>query len=225
MPYRKIVFAAKEIYHILNRGVAQTPIFFSPKEYQRFLDLLDFYRYANPPLSFSRYNRLAQGEREKFIKSLKEKSLVLAEIFAYCLMPNHFHLLLKQIEDKGIPKMLANLQNGYARYFNLKHKRQGPLFQSMFKAVRIETEEQLLHVSRYIHLNPSSSYLVEIKNLPFYFWSSFPEYLGKRSPTFTNPRSVLSLAGGKERYEEFVYNQAEYQRKLNKIKHLMLENL
>lgn len=158
MPYRKVIFSNDEIYHVLNRGVAEASIFVSPKEYLRFLHLIDFYRFARPLLSFSHYNRLSQKGKEKFMENLKKKNSVLVEIFAYCLMSNHFHLLLKQIKNKGIPKMLANLQNGYARYFNLKHKRRGPLFQSMFKAIRVETDEQLLHVSRYIHLNPSSSY-------------------------------------------------------------------
>jgi putative transposase len=224
MPYRKILFATDEIYHILNRGIAQAPIFSSPKEYLRFLSLVDFYRWSNPPLCFSHYNRLTKEEKEKFMDNLKKRSSLLVEIFAYCLMPNHFHLLLRQIKEKGIPKMLANLQNGYARYFNLKHKRQGALFQAMFRAVRIETDEQFLHISRYIHLNPSSSCLVEIDNLSFYLWSSFPEYLGKQPVGFVNGQTILNLIGGKEKYKKFVFNQAEYQRELDKIKHLSLEN-
>lgn len=224
MPYRKIVFANNEFYHVLNRGVAETSIFLSPKEYWRFLHLIDFYRYANPQLSFSHYSRLSQREKQKFMENLKKKDKLLVEILAYCLLPNHFHLLLKQINDNGIPKMIANLQNGYARYFNLRHQRKGPLFQSMFKVVRIETDEQFLHVSRYIHLNPSSAYLVKIKDLSSYPWSSFPEYLGKQPSSFINSEPILKLIGGKEKYEKFVFNQAEYQRELNKIKHLSLEN-
>lgn len=223
MPYRKVVFANHEFYHLLNRGVAQAPIFSSTKNYQRFLDLIDFYRYENPLLCFSHYNRLTKNKKKKFLKNLREKHAVLAEILAFCLMPNHFHLLLKQIRDKGIPKMLANLQNGYARYFNLRSKRRGPLFQSRFKAVRMETEEQLLHVSRYIHLNPSTSYLVKIDDLSSYPWSSLPEYLGKHSFPFINPETILGLAGGKEKYKDFVFDQAEYQQELAKIKHSILE--
>jgi len=221
MPYRKVVLATNEIYHVLNRSVAQIPIFLSTQEYQRFLQLIDFYRYATPPLSFSHYSRTSLKEKEKFRSNFKEK---LVEIFTYCLMPNHFHLLLKQLKDGGISKMLANLQNGYARFFNLKHQRSGALFQSMFKAVRVENDEQLLHVSRYIHLNPTSSYLIKIKDLPSYQWSSFPEYLEQQPPIFTNPQFILKLAGGKNRYKQFVFDQAEYQRELNKIKHLALEN-
>lgn len=223
VPLRKVIFANNEVYHVLNRGVAQSLIFSSTKEYQRFLNLIDFYRYINPSSSFSYYSRLALKDKEKFLKNLKKKG-ELAEIFAYCLMPNHFHLLLKQLKNKGIPILLANLQNSYARYFNLKNQRAGPLFQSRFKAVRIQTDEQLLHVSRYIHLNPTSSYLIRIKDLSSYPWSSFPEYLSERESIFINPRFILELAGGKTRYRKFVFNQAEYQRELNKIKHLSLEN-
>lgn len=221
MPYRRVVFATGEVYHILNRGVAQAPIFLSPKEYKRFLELIDYYRFSDASLSFSHFSRLCLKDKEDFRNNLKEK---MVEIFAFCLMPNHFHLLLRQLTEGGIAKMLANLQNSYARFFNIKHQRSGALFQSMFKAIRIETDEQLLHVSRYIHLNPSSSFLVKIKDLSNYSWSSFPEYLGNQATTFTNPKFVLDLAEGKKRYEKFVFSQAEYQRELNKIKHLMLEN-
>lgn len=223
MPYRKIVFANDEIYHLLNRGVAQAPIFITPKEYQRFLDLLEFYRCSNPGLSFSHYSRLPPEAKEKFGQSLAEKEK-LVEIFAHCLMPNHFHLLVRQLKDRGISLMLSNLQNGYAKFFNLRHQRPGPLFQSIFKAIRVETDEQFLHVSRYIHLNPSSSHLVEIKSLLSYPWSSFPAYLGKQPTSFINPKFVLDLIGGQSKYERFVFDQAEYQRELDKIKHLVLEN-
>jgi len=222
MPYRKTILATGEIYHILNRGVAQMPIFSSSREYSRFLELIDFYRYLNPLLSFSHYNRLPKEEKNLFMTNLR-KNHRLVEIFAYCLMPNHFHLLLKQFVDKGVSMVLANVQNGYAKYFNLKHQRKGPLVQSMFKAVRIETDEQFLHISRYIHLNPSSSYLLKIDKLLSYPWFSLPEYLEIRTPVFVNSKAILDLAGGKERYRKFVFDQAEYQRELDRIKHLSLE--
>lgn len=224
MPYRKVIFANEQVYHILNRGVAQTPIFLKTREYQRFLDLLDFYRYERPPLSFSHYSRLSSEEKNKFIKALREKEK-LVEIFAYCLMPNHFHLLLQQLQNDGILKVLSNLQDSYVRFFNLRNERKGPLFESVFKAIGIETDEQLLHVSRYIHLNPSTSYLTTIQNLSVYPWSSFPEYLEKRLPIITSAEIIITLAGGKKQYEKFVFDQAEYQRDLEKIKHLTLENL
>ena len=91
MPYRKIVFANNEIYHVFNRGAANAPIFLSPKEYQRFLNLLDFYRYSKPTLSFSHYNRLSLKDKTQFMENLKRHNSLLVEILTYCLIPNHFH--------------------------------------------------------------------------------------------------------------------------------------
>ncbi|MBI2590451.1 MAG: hypothetical protein HYW33_01020 [Candidatus Blackburnbacteria bacterium] len=141
-------------------------------------------------------------------------------------MANHFHLILKQIEAGGIQQFLANLQNGYVKYFNLLHTRKGPLFQSSFRAVHIETDEQFLHTTRYVHLNPSTAYIVSPDNLMSYRWSSFPDYFGEKSGSIVevSKRDVLSLAGGLSRYRSFVLDQADYQRELDKIKHLTLEN-
>ena len=118
---------------------------------------------------------------------------------------------------------MSRFENSYARYFNIKYDRVGPLFQPMFKAVRIETEEQFLHVSRYIHLNPTSSYLIKIKDLKNYPWSSFAGFLDAKFLQFVNPKLVLSHFKSKEAYRKFVLDQADYQRKLELIKHLTLE--
>jgi len=222
MPYRKTVFANDEIYHLLNRGINRFPIFTSPKEYQRFTDLLNYYRFEKPQISFSYYSRLAKEDKNKFFTSL-ENSKKLVEIYAYCLMPSHFHLLMKQVQTNGIKNILSRVENAYVRYFNLKHERLGPLFESMFKAIRIEDEEQLLHVSRYIHLNPSTSYEVEIDKLPKYPWSSLPQYLSENSSTFINMDLILNLIGSPNKYQNFVFDQAQYQRELQKIKHLLFE--
>lgn len=223
MPLRRIIFASNEIYHVLNRGVASTPIFETSSNYDRFLKLINYYRFKKPPLSFSKYLKLPHEQRTLFEKHLMEEGRPQVEIYSYCLMPNHFHILLKQLEDKGIQKTLSNLQNSYSRYFNLKTKREGPLFQSRFKAKRIESDEIFLHVSRYIHLNPTTSYLVEASNLSNYPWSSFPEYLKTETSEFIKKNVVLNIAGGIENYKRFIFNQVDYQRKLNKIKHLLLE--
>jgi putative transposase len=93
----------------------------------------------------------------------------------------------------------------------------------MFRAVRVSDDAQLLHVSRYIHLNPVTAYLTEIDELEKYYWSSFPEYLGKRQPLFCNPKPILDFYKRRGEYHKFVYNQADYQRRLQDIKHLLLE--
>lgn len=221
MSYRNLVFANSEIYHVFNRGIARAPVFRLSSDYGRFLDLLGYYRF-NPRLSFSHCKRLEKSVREQFLKEL-EKNAPVVEILAFCLMTNHFHLLLRQSQDQGIKRFTSNIQNGYAKYFNTKHDRSGSLFQVRFKAVRVETDEQFLHISRYIHLNPCTSYLVEPENLLTYQWCSLSDYTGRTNFPFLKPRAILELIGGEEKYREFVFNQVEYQRVLGKIRHLCLE--
>ncbi|MEK7559211.1 MAG: transposase [Patescibacteria group bacterium] len=225
MPYRKTLLVQDQIYHVFNRGVAGLPIFASVKDYSRFLELVDYYRFINTPFSFSHLKKKLEEKRKKILSDLKEKDETQAEILAYCLMNNHFHFLLKQLTKSGISSFMANLQNGYAKYFNIKTRRAGPLFQSIFKSVRIETDEQLLHVSRYIHLNPSTGYLVDANNLHTYKWSSLSEYLGEvtNNLSFISKDMILGLIGGADKYRQFVFDQAQYQRKLGLIKHLIIE--
>ena len=120
MPYRKVILASEQIYHIFNRGVAALPIFFNRREYLRFLRLVDYYRFSNTPFSFSQFMSLSKGEKEKKLTELRRKNAIHVEIITYCLMPNHFHLLLKQITEKGISVFMTNLQNSYVKYFNIK---------------------------------------------------------------------------------------------------------
>lgn len=138
-------------------------------------------------------------------------------------MLNHFHFLLQQIQDNGISIFLANLQNSYARYFNTKYDRGGSLFREMFKAVRIESEEQLIHVTRYIHLNHVTAYLIKLEELEYYPYTSFPVYMGNVPYEFVSTDLILNHFKTPERYKEFVFNQADYQRKLRNIKHLLLD--
>lgn len=223
MPLRKTPFITSEIYHVVSRSVGQIPVFQNKRDYSRILKVIDFYRYFHPRLRFSFYNRLPREEKEKFLNDLRNKSETLVEIFAFCLMPNHLHFLVKQIREAGIPIFMRNLQDSYARYFNTKYQRIGSLFQSMFKAVRIETDEQLLHVSRYIHLNPVTSYLIELENLDDYPLSSFAEYTKRQSLEFVSPSFILGFFKNLEEYHRFVVDQADYQRKLKNIEHLILE--
>ena len=158
------------------------------------------------------------------MKKLKAQRKFLVEIIALCLMPNHFHLLLRQRTNEGISKFTSNFTNSYTRYFNIKNERTGPLFQGKFKAVRIETDEQLWHVSRYIHLNPYASHVIKtLKDLEDYPYSSFPEYIGKSKTEFYDKEIILNQFKDKKSYKKFVLDQADYQRKLEVIRRLLLE--
>lgn len=225
MPGRQTVLATGEIYHIFNRGNAHQPIFINKRDYQHFSETLAFYLYQFPPLRLSKFSTLSKKRRCKILKKLSQKKAYLVEIVCLCLMPNHFHLLTKQSTKNGISKFMSQLQNSYTKYFNIKRKRVGSLFQGQFRAKRIETEEQLIHLSRYIHLNPYSSFIVKTtKQLKTYSYSSLPDYLGKKNYPFLQKELILDLFKNKKSYQDFVFNQADYQRELAKIKHLTLEN-
>lgn len=222
MSKRRIPIVSGEIYHLFNRSVARQPIFNSFKDYSRALETINYYTYSNPAIRFSYFNRLPDNQKEEFFLRLQQtdKQVVL---FAYALMPNHFHILAKGLTEKGVIKFLTNFQNSYARYFNTKNTRNGSLFQIQFKAVRIETDEQFVHVVRYIHLNPLTSYVIkEFKELENYPWTSYHEYLNQ-NPKIVNTEEALAYFLNVESFKSFTADQVDYQRKLDEIKHLINE--
>lgn len=224
MPRRNVVIAPGEIYHVFNRSVGKIPIFTNTKAYQRALEVLDFYTYTKPPLKFSRYNLLPKDQKAVFLTNLKINNPKIVDLIAFCLMPNHFHFLVKEIEPRGISDFMRNFQNSYAKYFNTKFERTGSLFQSMFKAVRVETEEQLLHLCRYIHLNPLTSYLVRApKDLDGYNWSSWKEYNQENGNKIVNTSLIMGYFPTIGKFKNFTFDQVGYQRRLKEIKHLIFE--
>ena len=220
---RKLIFANEEIYHIFNRGIERRPTFADKRELDRALLALNFYRFAKLPLKLSRFLVLPETEKTKLLETLKNEYKLLVEIICYCFMPNHFHFLLKQKLENGISIFVSNFTNSYTRYFNTKHERIGPLFEGLFKAVRIESDEQLIHISRYIHLNPVSSFLIEPDDLESYQWSSYPEFMELPDSTISNPKTILNLFSSPQGYKRFVLDQVNHARKLEQIKHLTLE--
>lgn len=222
-PMRKVVLANDEVYHVFNRSIEQRPIFIDKREYNRAFLTLDFYHFANPSLKLSKALSLERGTRQLFFQKLGQEGKKLVELVGYCFMPSHFHFLVKQKLDEGITKFISNFTNSYTRYFNIRRERIGPIFQGVFKAVRIESDEQLLHVSRYIHLNPVTSFIIKEKLLDTYPWSSLPEYLGKQREEICDKEIVLAHFSSREKYRKFVRDQIDYAKKLEVIKHLVFE--
>ncbi len=222
MPGRKIPLVTDEIYHVYNRGINKQPTFTTKKEYQRAILAIEFYRVSSPPIRLSKFLELEQ-DKQKEITKITNQAEKLVDIICFCLMPNHFHFLLKQKMEDGISKFIGNFQNSYTRYHNTRNERDGSLFLDQFKAKRIETDEQFIHVSRYIHLNPYTNFIVRtVGELEKYPWSSFSNYL-TGNDGFLEPNLVLDMFGSREKYKHFVFDQADYQRKLKLIEHLILE--
>ncbi len=136
-------------------------------------------------------------------------------------MPNHYHLLLRQREDNGITNFIRLIQNSYAHYINTKTKRVGSVFQSPFKAKRIENDEQFLHVARYIHINPLTTYIVKNpKDLVNYEWCSYKDYYEEIPRKFVDISFLSSFYRKKDNLVAFTLDRTDYQRALEKIKHL-----
>lgn len=217
MPGRKVFLANDEYYHIYNRGVENRNIFIQLRDYQRFTQTLFYYQFFCPKPKFS----MAMKSEIRIFKPLSSKKYV--KILCYCLMPNHFHLLIKQLLDGGISIFLSQLQNSYTKYFNTKYKRFGALFQGVFKAVRIENDNQLIHTSRYIHINPVVSGIAT--SLKSYEFSSYFEYINNKE-IICSTKEILSFFKNSVDYKQFLEDQIDYGKSLELIKHLSFdENL
>ncbi len=221
MPGRLLPLVSGEYYHVFNRGLDRRITFSNKKEFQRAFDTIIYYRYAAPPVKLSRFLTLSEKDRLNSNKLLKRQPLLVSNL-AYNLMPNHVHFIFRQLADKGIAIFMSHFQNSYTKYFNIRHERKGVLFEDQFKAVRVETDAQLYHLSRYIHLNPYTSYIVKTEEeLLSYPWSSLLEYVG--SSKGMCDKSIILSHFTKKSYRKFVLNQANYQRTFQKIKHLTID--
>lgn len=216
MPGRNVPLGNGEFYHIYNRGSDKRNIFIQPRDYKRFQLTFYYYQFLGSKHKFSNF---AKSKLDSF-KPLPNSELI--EIICYCLMPNHFHFLIRQLKDNGISIFMSQLANSYTKYFNTKYKRIGALLQGSFKAVHIESEEQLIHLSRYIHLNPVVSGIS--KNLLGYPWSSYMDYLNHQS-IFCHPAPVLNLFPSTQKYKEFVTDQIDYGITLEVLKHQTIEEV
>ena len=180
---KKDCLVSGNIYHVFNRGVEKRSIFMDDRDYLRFIRGLLIFNDTKPILNFNQ-------KFESVYKFDKDKE-TLVDILAFCLMPNHFHILLKQRIDDGISKFMSKIGIGYANYFNLRYERVGSLFQGNFKSVLINEESQFLNIPYYIHLNPLGLIFPDwqkkginktkqaMEFLNSYRWSSHPDYIGQ----------------------------------------------
>lgn len=191
MPSRNTIreYDAPAYYHVYNRGARGAYIFKDAQDKYKFLSLLQ--RYLS---NDSRFNTYPTYD---------------IDLVAYCVMGNHFHLLLFQDDNpEAITQLMRSVSTAYSMYYNLKHKAHGHVFQSVFKAARITNESYLAHITRYIHLNPRT-YLT-------YKWSSLPYYTGKPSPDWVQPTRLLDTSC--ESYQAFLADYVDRKQLLKEIK-------
>ena len=221
---RKELLVTGEVYHVFSKSIAGYKIFNAKKDYIRIQEMMKYFQIEGRPFKFSELARLKEVRSEgacQYLEKQEQRGKEIVQIVAYCIMPTHFHLLLKQLKDGGTSKYLGNILNSFTRYFNIKYKRKGPLWEGRFKNVRMESNDQLIHVTRYIHLNPVTAYLC--KKPEDWQASSYKEYLKdvglrRRLCAYDDLLEIDSKA-----YQKFVEDQIDYQRELDKIKHLLLD--
>jgi len=190
MPSRNIVkiYVSNGIYHVYNRGVEKRNIFEDKQDYGVILKYLK--EYLSPPPKPEDLKTIfnLRGGTFKGIRRQPKNYNKQVELMAYCIMPNHFHLLIKQNTDRVMIDFLRSLLTRYSIYFNKKYDRVGKLFQGHYKAVLVTEDNYLLHLSRYIHLNPSE-YTDNLEDA----YSSYADYLGLRKTEWVKPDLILNF--------------------------------
>jgi REP element-mobilizing transposase RayT len=212
---RKTELANGEYYHIYNRGVDKRIIFSEEYDIERFILSMTEFNTLEPVGSLYERRFLKNkklGRETSKSKKTETEPEKLVEIIAYCLNPNHFHLLLRQTSDGGISEFMKRLSGGYTKYYNHKYDRSGVLLQGVFKSIRVDSNEYLLHVSAYINLNNRVHRLDQLGRETSKFVesrSSWQEYMSKTNPPKVNlcmKESVLEQFRNPADYRQFAEN-------------------
>lgn len=243
MPYRKVEFFDGEVYHLILRGIDGKLLFNDLDDYYR--GIFSIYEFNDSKPATIRRRREARNRFKKMVTKEGEGQAPVADsrdrlvdVLAFCFMPNHIHLLLKQKQEDGIHKFMVKVGSGYGRYFNQKNKRKGYVFQNRFQSVHIENDNQLRTVINYIHANPISIIESDFKEkgirqhsaeevLVFlktgYRWSSFPDYDGLINfPSVTNRDFVLDFMGGQKGVHDNIMDWILYKRGLAMYEDVLL---
>lgn len=204
-----------ELYHVLNRGVDKRNIFLDNQDRVRFVHELFVFNEEPPVKNFGRQEQETQPPQMSDLRShsfKKRGTVPLVDVHGWCLMDNHYHLLLSERVDGGLTKFIRKLNIGYVKYFNEKNDRVGTLFQGRTKKVLIESDGHFLHILNYIHLNPLDmlpgarkwrEYKVKnvhdaMRHLDSYRWSSYLDYCGKKN--FPSILTTGTFADASPRY-------------------------
>lgn len=214
MSKRKDNLVFGEIYHIYNRGVDKRDIFVDDEDRIRFIHDLFEFNDSNPTIKLNHF--LSRNNSEVGLPNIKrEPRKILVDILAYCLMDNHFHMIIRQKVENGITEFMRKIGTGYTNYFNKKYERSGSLFQGKFKSICIKNDTHLIYLPMYIHLNPLDfkfhewrekkikNYKEAIDFLGSYRWSSYMDYTGQKNfPSIINKDFILSRVGNEEKFKK-----------------------
>jgi len=237
MPIKRPQLINNQIYHIVLKTIEGLKLFRDERDYLRMIhDLFEFNDEDPVPSNFRVSQKLILT-RKLLVSSKRKKRKMVVEILAFCLMPNHIHLLVRQLREGGISKLMRKIGAGYGLYYNQKYGRSGRIFGGRYKIVLIENNEQLKTVFVYIHTNPIAIIFPNwkekgIKNLEEaikfleekYRWSSYPDYLDKQNfPSLTNREFLTKVMEGIEGCREFVNGWLKFKKKLADWEKVMLE--
>jgi putative transposase len=242
MPHREELITG-EIYHIILRALDDNLIFKDINDYYRgIFSIYEFNNDNSVEIWRRRRDRIAEKKREKMWEvgspTILDKRDRFVDVLAFCFMPNHVHLLLKQIKNEGVSKFMQKIGGGYGRYFNDKYKRKGYVFQNRFKSVHIQDDKQLMIVVPYIFTNPVAliepgwkehgvkNHSIEkiIKFLKDYKWSSYQDCIGMKNFSSVTQRDFLLEAMGDEQgLKDAIKNWIEYKNSLEQSNNLFLE--
>ena len=193
-------------YHIYNRGVNKRTIFKKKIDYKVFLNELKAALSPPPKPNDLKVLFTLKGGTFKGIPRQPKNFHKEIMLLAYCLMPNHFHLLIRQLSKNSMPSFMRSITTRYAMYFNTRNRRVGPLFQGSYKAVLVEDDNHFLHLTRYIHQNPHKLIEGHLKDYPY---SSYAEYLGLRNTSWIHPEDILAFFRKRRREKKFDFSSYE----------------
>jgi len=203
---RSIAISVDEHYHLCNRGAHKSLVFHDKRDYMRFLFLILF---LQSPVNFANISRHVEQFVQHSVFNIDKTVLTelcktrYIELVAFCLMPNHFHLVVKEVEEHGIPRYMQRVLNAYTKYYNTKYETSGHLFQGPYRAVHVEHNDQLLYLSTYIHRNPR-----ELRawkgTYAMYPYSSYQDFVDhNRWKKILMPDIILEQFNNKTAYAKF----------------------
>ena len=219
---RKTEFVNGEFYHVFNRGTDKRVIFPERYDFQRFFQGMELFNVLDPIGSIYENSFRKNIQLGNLVSKLElgtKQPQKLVNFICYCLNPNHYHFILQQLVDRGIEKFMHRLGVGFVKYFNQKYQRSGVLFQGPFKAVHVDSNEYLLHLSAYVNLNYKVHRLGN--QVSKSSWDEYAGVLRENEKGFCEKDVILCQFNTVSEYKEFAEDSLEKIRERKDLEHLL----